>query len=206
MPKSRTDPTPLRIIGGSFRGRKLLYDGRRGTRPMKDRVREAVFNLLGPGVRGQHAIDLFAGTGALGLEAISRGAAGATFVEQHYPTAELIQRNISLLGVEHVCQVISANTFAWTRTSPEMPIAQWLVLCSPPYDYYVERTEEMLALVGYWIDKAPVGSQIAVEADRRFDFGCLPDPERWQVRAYSPAVVGIYRVAVASSGPVPDAG
>src|SRR6185369_13778531 len=77
----------LRIIGGKLRGRKLQYSGDLRTRPMKDRVREAVFNLLGPGVKGSHAIDLFAGTGALGLEAISRGAAQATLIERHLPTS-----------------------------------------------------------------------------------------------------------------------
>src|SRR5437868_14777408 len=81
----------LRIIGGSRRGRKLQYSGDVRTRPMKDRVREAVFNLLGPQIAGSHAIDLFAGTGALGLEAISRGASKATFIERHLPTAKLIE-------------------------------------------------------------------------------------------------------------------
>src|SRR5205823_2176218 len=78
-------PAELRIIGGRMRGRKLVYGGDQRTRPMKDRTREAVFNLLGPGVTGTHAIDLFAGTGALGLEAISRGAESATLIEQHFP-------------------------------------------------------------------------------------------------------------------------
>ncbi len=63
-------PTVLRIIGGVHRGRKLEYSGDPRTRPMKDRVREAVFNLLGPDVAGKYVIDLFAGTGALGLEAL----------------------------------------------------------------------------------------------------------------------------------------
>ena len=73
----RTSPevVGLRIVGGRFRGRKLLYSGDFRTRPMKDRLREAVFNLVGPAVAGMHAIDLFGGTGALGLEALSRGAA-----------------------------------------------------------------------------------------------------------------------------------
>src|SRR5688572_16458652 len=83
----------LRIIGGSMRGRKLKYSGEARTRPMKDRVREAVFNLLGTTVEGCYVIDLFAGTGALGLEAISRGATGATFIERHFPTAKVIEEN-----------------------------------------------------------------------------------------------------------------
>ena len=75
----------LRIIGGEFRGRRLHYSGDRRTRPMKDRLREAVFNLIGPDIRGKHAIDLFAGTGALALESLSRGAKSATLIEQHHP-------------------------------------------------------------------------------------------------------------------------
>src|SRR3954453_4982920 len=84
----------LRIIGGSLRGRKMSYSGEPRTRPMKDRVREAVFNLLGAPVEGSHAIDLFAGTGALGLEAISRGAVRATFIERHVPTAKIIKQTL----------------------------------------------------------------------------------------------------------------
>src|SRR6186713_2214397 len=83
----------LRIIGGTLRHRKLQYSGDLRTRPMKDRVREAVFNLLGPQIKGTHAIDLFAGTGALGLEAVSRGASRATLIERHLPTAKLIEQN-----------------------------------------------------------------------------------------------------------------
>ena len=177
-----------------MRGRKLLYDGRRGTRPMKDRVREALFNLLGPQVRGQHAVDLFAGTGALGLEAISRGASGATFVERHYPTAGLIQRNIDALDLSAVCRLDSANTFHWGRTEFDLPDTPWLILCSPPYDYYVERQDEILDLIGTFVDRAPVGSQIAVEADRRFDMELLPRSTLWKVRAYPPAVLAILRI------------
>src|SRR5687767_11185885 len=83
----------LRIIGGRFRGRLLAYSGDERTRPMKDRVREAVFNLVGPDVKEKLAIDLFAGTGALGLEALSRGAAEAVLLERHFPTAAVIGQN-----------------------------------------------------------------------------------------------------------------
>ena len=74
-------PVGVRIIAGQFRGRKLLYAVDPRTRPMKDRVRQALFNRLGPAVQGKVAIDLFAGTGALGFEALSRGAARAVLVE-----------------------------------------------------------------------------------------------------------------------------
>ena len=103
----------LRIIGGKFRGRRLHYSGDLRTRPMKDRLREAIFNLIGPAIRGKHALDLFAGTGALALEAISRGAARATLIEQHNPTADIIRQNIAELGLEQQAEVVVGNTFIW---------------------------------------------------------------------------------------------
>ena len=101
------------IIGGRFRGRKLHYSGDPRTRPMKDRLREAIFNLVGPIRPNTHAWDLFAGTGALGLEALSRGAARATLVEQHYPTADIIRQNIAALGVAEQAEVVTGSVFVW---------------------------------------------------------------------------------------------
>ena len=158
---------------------------------MKDRVREAVFNLLGPRVVGTHAVDLFAGTGALGLEALSRGAVRATFIEQHFPTAKTLLQNIASLGVESICRVEAGSTFAWFRRGPELGTEPWLVFASPPYDFYVTRGAEMLGLIGGLVAAAPPGSLFVVEADSRFDFHSLPEPDEWDVREYLPAVVGI---------------
>ena len=91
--------TDVRIIGGEFRGRRLRYHGDPVVRPMKHRTREAIFNLVTTDAEGRHVIDLFAGTGALGLEALSRGAASATFIEKHVPSARVIEENIRTLGV-----------------------------------------------------------------------------------------------------------
>jgi 16S rRNA (guanine966-N2)-methyltransferase len=187
------EPTTLRIIGGRLRGRKLLYSGDARTRPMKDRVREALFNLIGNDVRGIHAIDLFAGTGALGLEAMSRGAARATFIEQHFPTAAIIRKNIQALDLEAVCQVTAANTLIWFRQQPDLGPAPWLVFCSPPFDFYIDRRDDMLGLLSACVQRAPAGSVIAVECDERFDLSLLPCSGQWDVRSYPPAVVAIYR-------------
>lgn len=200
----RTGPAPsasgrpvagLRIIGGQLRGRKLHYDGDLRTRPMKDRLREAVFNLIGPAIRGKHALDLFAGTGALALEAISRGAERATLIEQHHPTANVIRQNAAALGVEQQAEVVAGNVFVWFRRGLAPADGPWVVFCSPPYDFYVDRTDEMLELIAGLIRSAPTESVFVVEADQRFDFQTLPDPQAWDVRCYPPAVVGIYRVA-----------
>ncbi len=189
----------LRIIGGKMRGRKLIYSGDPRTRPMKDRVREAVFNLLGPDIKGQHAIDLFAGTGALGLEAISRGAIGATLVERHFPTADVIRKNIASLDLSAICQVMPANVLLWAKRLPTLPPTPWAVFCSPPFDFFVERLPEMLALIEKLLTAAPPGSQMMVESDDRFDFAQLPSALQWDVRPYYPAVVGLYRKPLADA-------
>ena len=194
-PKARREVAPpvgVRIIGGQFRGRRLRYRGDPRVRPMKDRVREAVFNLLGPCVKGMHAVDLFAGTGALGLEALSRGAARATLIEQHHPTAQVLRENVAALGVESIAEVITANVFLRTRWEDRLGDTPWLVFCSPPYAFYVERAGPMLELLGGLLAAAPAQSAVVVEADQRFDFQRLPDPAAWDVRAYPPAVIGIY--------------
>jgi 16S rRNA (guanine(966)-N(2))-methyltransferase RsmD len=205
--KTRGVPSPVagvRIIGGEFRGRKLQYSGDVRTRPMKDRSREALFSRLGKAVQGKLAVDLFAGTGALGLEAVSRGAAGAVFIEQHGPTARAIGQSAATLDIEDRVQVIIADTFHCNKQGAERFLAArkeldpqgtsaWLVFCSPPYDFYVDRVDEMLKLLGDLIASAPAESLFVVEADARFDVGRLPEPDQWDFRPYPPAFVGIYR-------------
>lgn len=191
---SGREEATLRIIGGQFRGRKLRYSGDPRTRPMKERVREAVFNILGPDVDGKHAIDLFAGTGALGLEAASRGAVRLTFVERHFPTAELIRENLDTLELTDWAEVMPADTFIWVQRNCRHENLQgvpWLVFCSPPYDLYVTRQEAMLDLIRSLCSAAPEGSLMVVECDARFDADCLPAPADWHFRDYPPARVGI---------------
>ncbi len=186
-------PVGLRIIGGFYRGRRLRYSGDPAVRPMKDRVREAVFNLLGPSVRGKHAVDLFAGTGALGLEAISRGAAKATLIEHHVPTARVLAENVETLGAGEQAELVIANVFLRSLWQDRLGALPWLVFCSPPYAYYEERREAMLQLLNGLILDAPEESAFVVESDERFDWGVLPNAEVWAVRKYLPAVIGIYR-------------
>ncbi|HEX3725955.1 MAG TPA: RsmD family RNA methyltransferase [Pirellulales bacterium] len=185
--------TPLRIVGGSLRGRKLATTGQERTRPMKDRVREALFNLLGSDVVDKQAIDLFAGSGALGLEAISRRARSAVLVEQHLATAEIARANALELGVAAQTTVEWGDAFLWARKLLPMPGQPWVVFCSPPYSFFVERQAEMLALIGTLVERALPGSVFVVEFDSRFDPHLLPHDGDWLVRAYPPAVVAIYR-------------
>jgi 16S rRNA (guanine966-N2)-methyltransferase len=203
-PASRTavDAAPeqakeLRIIGGHHRGRKLRYHGDPLVRPMKHRVREAIFNLISGESEDRHAIDLFAGTGALGLEAISRGAASATFIEQHVPTSRVLGENIAELDAQDSCDLLVTSAFLWGRrdlaSEESRPPADrpWLVFCSPPYKFWVERQLDMFDLIGRLMENAPATSVIVAESDERFDFALLDGD--WNVREYPPAVVGIWR-------------
>src|SRR5574340_997497 len=89
----------MRIIAGAFKGRRLApVKGR--MRPTAAKVREAVFSILGPALAGLKVLDLFAGTGALGIEALSRGAAAAVFVEDHPESLKVLRRNLADLGLE----------------------------------------------------------------------------------------------------------
>lgn len=159
---------------------------------MKERVREAMFNLLGPQIKGLHAVDLFAGTGAIGLEALSRGAARATFIERHIPTAKLIKENIVALEVQDRCEVISANSLIWVRQPGTMPGEPWLVFISPPWSLFQDQRPAMLELIAGLMQQAPPRSMLVVEADMNFDMLLLPDFPAWRVRAYPPAVLGIW--------------
>ena len=182
----------VRIIGGKFRGRQLQYSGDLRTRPMKDRTREAIFNLIGVDVEGRHAFDLFAGTGALGLEALSRGAARATFVERHLPTRNLIEDNIRSLDLIDRATAVFSDTFMFVRKlQPDEQATPWVSFCSPPYDFFIERQADMLALIEGIITKMPVRSTLIVEADERFDTSLLPTSIEWRQRTYFPAVVCI---------------
>jgi len=183
----------LRIIGGSLRGRKLEYSGDIRTRPMKDRVREAIFNLLGYGVEGTHVIDLFAGTGAMAIESLSRGAASAICIERHYPTAKLIEKGARELQIAERLTVVFGDAFTWTKNYIAPPNSPPLtVFFCPPYDFFVDREAQMLELIGHWMQTGSPQSQLVVETDDRFDFARLPKAEAWDVRAYPPAIVGIW--------------
>ncbi len=105
----------MRIIAGQRRGHK--FDGPRDkvTRPTSDLVRESMFNILGESVEGLLVIDLFGGTGALGLEALSRGAGRAIFVERNRENAALIRRNIATLRYEDRSQVVLADAYRWAK-------------------------------------------------------------------------------------------
>jgi 16S rRNA (guanine966-N2)-methyltransferase len=200
MPKPRPSAAPAdaasapRIIGGDLRGRRLEFSPDPRTRPMKDRVRETLFDLLGQRVKGAIALDLFAGSGALGFEALSRGASRAEFVERHFPTADALKRSARSLGVEGRVGVRSGDVLLWAKKFPTAPAplpadAPWIAFISPPWEFFQTRSAEVMALVAALERAAPPGSTFVVEADTAFDGALLPDAAAWDVRPIPPAVL-----------------
>ena len=129
----------MRIIAGTHRGHRIAAPKGGDTRPTSDRVRENAFNLIGP-VDDAEVLDLFAGSGALGLEALSRGAARATFVEHDRAACRVIDANLDKLGLHAtVLQTDVLRALAQERGRYD------LVLCDPPYDYDASRLAPLLA-------------------------------------------------------------
>ena len=122
----------LRIIGGEWRGRKLRFPPLPGLRPSPDRVRETLFNWLAPALPGAHCLDLFAGSGALGLEALSRGAASCHFVDAAGAACRQIEEHLRTLNCDRGT-VVQADARAWLERLPPAPATVDIVFLDPPF-------------------------------------------------------------------------
>src|SRR6188472_2090100 len=132
-PRGAHRPALMRIIAGSHKGARIFAPKGLDTRPTGDRVREAAFNLLGPGAaEGATVLDLFAGSGAMGLEALSRGAVQATFVENDREACRTIVRNLDKLGLERAT-VLCQDALTALRAEARAGTRYDLVLLDPPY-------------------------------------------------------------------------
>lgn len=139
----------LRIIGGSLRGKKLYSVPGILTRPTADRVREAVFNILASRVAGARVLDLFAGTGCLGLEALSRGAQAAVFVDHHPLPVSVIKKNIAACRLDSVCRVLKSDLLHDAKRIAAAGDDFDLVFMDPPYNQgLIEPTLALLHAAG----------------------------------------------------------
>jgi 16S rRNA (guanine966-N2)-methyltransferase len=179
----------MRIIAGERRGRRIEGPGDEGTRPTSDLVREAIFNILADRVADAHVYDLFAGSGALGLEALSRGASRATFIEINRDNVGLIRRNVDALGYADACKVSLADAHRFGRAFQPEGNAPIVVFLDPPYVEYQRHSDKISNLIAGLADKAPEGSTIVVESGKHWDEALLPDLDRWDIRRYGGTVV-----------------
>ena len=121
----------MRVIAGQFKGRRLKTPKWEGVRPTSDKLRETLFNILAPRIGGAHVLDGYAGTGALGLEALSRGAAHVTFVETDRRAAALIEENAQVCGLKGGYTIACSDFLSWRGG---VPGSFDLILLDPPYD------------------------------------------------------------------------
>jgi 16S rRNA (guanine966-N2)-methyltransferase len=156
-----TSPT-VRVIAGRYGGRRLQAPPGDATRPTSDRVREALFSILGARVADARVLDLFAGSGALGLEALSRGAQRATFVDSGAAALKALRGNVAALGAE--AEIVRADALRWLRAASGGARQYDLVFLDPPY----RRTAELGAPLSELLPAvlAP-GALVVSESDRR---------------------------------------
>jgi 16S rRNA (guanine966-N2)-methyltransferase len=196
-PNKPPKPIKLRIIGGDMRGRTILYHGAEFTRPMKDNIRENVFNILGRAVKGAICFDLFAGTAALAFESISRGASRAVLVERNQQAVRCIHQTAETLHVISKLRVISGDSFHLADQLLKAPDddTPWIVFLCPPYALWHESLEGLNRMIRATLENAPPGSVLVVETEKAFDPNLLP-PGPWDWREYGNTRLGFIEPAM----------
>lgn len=182
----------MRIIAGQFKGRRLWCPNRRGVRPTSERVREAVFDALGSHVQSSLVLDIFAGTGALGLEALSRGASKVFFVEKNRSAVQIIQRNVGELGVADLVSVKVCGAVEAINVFDRSEETFTLIFMDPPYNTHdIDHVWQQPGL-------RRVMSDIGVlVVESRFPNTNHNPPdflEKWFARTYGDTLVEMFRL------------
>jgi 16S rRNA (guanine966-N2)-methyltransferase len=186
----------MRVIAGKYRSRRLKGAGRLLLRPTSDRLRETLFNVLGPSVADSLFVDLYAGTGAVGIEAISRGARLAIFVEEHAKSVRLVQANLESLEIRSA-EVIAADAVRGLEKVVARHLVADFIFLDPPYKEPVEHVRVLEFLDESHL-LAPYGLVI-VEHHWRLE---LPERlerlERTRLLEQGDAALSFYRLAAAA--------
>ena len=152
----------MRVIAGTLKGRQLKAPNWDGLRPTSDMLRETLFNVLAPRIQGARVVDGYAGTGAIGIEALSRGAAHVVFIEKNRRTAALIGQNLKVCGIEEGYTIHCADVAAALDGLPASDVFD-LILLDPPYD-----TENVNVALGSAARRVVPGGLVVLEhASRR---------------------------------------
>jgi 16S rRNA (guanine966-N2)-methyltransferase len=189
----------MRIIAGEFRGRKLLGPAEDTTRPITDRVKQSLFDIIAVRIKGRVIYDCFAGTGSMGLESLSRGASHAVFFERDRSALQRLKRNIEALGVSEQSTVVSADIFKRFRGAPAYPAeaghAAEIVFLDPPYRFLSEQSDQLRELSTQLASKHLSGDGIAIfrhDVRARLE---LPELVRYDQREYGGMTIEFLRKA-----------
>ena len=178
----------MRVISGTHKGRRLEAPSWEGVRPTSDKLRETLFNVLAPSIAGAGVLDAYAGTGAVGIEALSRGAAHVTFMDADRRALALIRRNLERCGIESGYAIIRANLSGTAAPPARVPFD--LIFLDPPYQF---DSADAVRVVGGWLASSGV---LVLEHARRRD---APDRVGALARVRSivsgDSALGLYRYA-----------
>jgi 16S rRNA (guanine(966)-N(2))-methyltransferase RsmD len=179
----------MRIIAGEFGGRQLLPPEGEVTRPITDRVKQSLFDIVAPLVEGAVVYDLFAGTGSLGLESLSRGARLVYFFESDRTALARLNQNIMALRASERSRIIPGDLFKWferstVRPDPAGPRQADLIFLDPPYRFLRERGDEIVQLVFHLTQGHLKPSSTLVFRHDSHDQLPLPKLDRYDVREY----------------------
>lgn len=197
--------TQIRIVAGSLRGRKLTCNVNPNLRPTPLRVREALFSLLGNAVPGRPFFDVFAGTGVIGMESISRGATSATFVERDIRLLGELERHLREFGVAGSAHIVRTDVYRWTERwrPPSEPVT---VFISPPFADFENRPEALCALIAGMQERLADDSVIVLQGEHDVPLDELPKREEWDDRRYgrNHLLVWVQDRSTPASEAVPD--
>jgi len=187
----------MRVIAGKYRSRTLRSLKGQKLRPTSDRLRETLFNILGTAVSGATFVDLYAGTGAVGIEALSRGARHVIFVEQHAPAVALIRRNLESLGIGAEAEILEMEAARAIERLEARHVHAQFVFLDPPYAADVEY-ENALEALGESPLVAPEARVIVEHLKKRELAERAGELELARVVEQGDAALSFYRLALAA--------
>jgi 16S rRNA (guanine966-N2)-methyltransferase len=187
----------MRIIAGTYRSRKLKGPGHLRLRPTSDRLRETLFNILGPSIDDSLFVDLYAGTGAIGIEAVSRGARQVILVEAHPATARLAKDNLTSLGIRSGAELIQADALDGLKEVAARHLMADFIFLDPPYEDAAEYLKVLDYLDGVHL-VAPYGVVIVEHRNKTELPGRLDRLERTRLLEQGDATLSFYSLAAAA--------
>jgi 16S rRNA (guanine966-N2)-methyltransferase len=182
----------IRIIAGDLRGRKIEVKLDPKLRPMSDRARGALFNILVNDIPDRPFYDIFAGSGAVGIEALSRGASQATFIEKDGQSVQAILKHARTFNVADRCRALQIDAYRWVEKGaiPSEPCNYFL---GPPYTDITADGPAILKMVTMLKNRVAPDSVIVLQTDDDYHPDQLPDFEQWDIRRYGRNQLAIWR-------------
>ena len=182
----------IRIVAGGLRGRKVVCDHSAELRPTPQMVREAFFSILGNAIPNRVFVDIFAGTGVVGIEALSRNAKQTLFVERDFQLAQGIERHLREFGLTRQAKLFRTDAYRWVAAwqAPAEPVNIFL---SPPFLDLKDRPDEFVKAVAMLQDKVAVESVIVIQGERGSPLEAAPTLADWEERHYGRNVLLIWQ-------------